>query len=295
MQESFLDKDFGTDQSREKQIRKHFGIKELQPKCQDEYVKIPIDLPWKELEQDVTGAFDKFGWYGMCHRGNSDWSRSKLYGGLGLNYNPDYKFSIPTHAQGLGQPRSIKNVNAKEWVRDLENYDYSNQTEEIQIKGFNTYDDCLGLRVATDVTNYRSFTTIFDKLKRKSIQGRIAEIRAAEHGKSVSEDDKEFMWHTDERNEIVSRVLIPVVFDEDYFIEFKDTGTKLYFEPGYAYHWNTYKVHRFNFNYHNSIKNRTCIVLGWSPWLDFDGERWIQNEYFNKIHPTDMVKQGLVI
>ena len=295
MQESFLDKDFGTDQSREKQIRKHFGIKELQPKCQDEYVKIPIDLPWKELAQDVTGAFDKFGWYGMCHRGNSDWSRSKLYGGLGLNYNPDYKFNIPTHAQGLGQPRSIKNVNAKEWVRDLENYDYSNQTEEIQIKGFNTYDDCLGLRVATDVTNYRSFTTIFDKLKRKSIQGRIAEIKAAEHGKNVSEDDKEFMWHTDERNEIVSRVLIPVVFDQDYFIEFKDTGTKLYFEPGYAYHWNTYKVHRFNFNYHNNIKNRTCIVLGWSPWLDFDGERWIQNEYFNKIHPTDMVKQGLVI
>ena len=295
MQESFLDKDFGIDQTREKQIRKHFGIEELQPKCQDEYVKIPIDLPWKELAQDVPSAFDKFGWYGMCHRGNSDWSRSKLYGGLGLNYNPNYRFQIPTHAQGLGQPRSIRNVNAKEWVRDLENYDYSNQTEEIQIKGFNTYDDCLGLRVATDVTNYRSFTSIFDKLKRKSIQGRIAEIRAAEHGKSVSEDDKEFMWHTDERNEIVSRVLIPVVFDEDYFIEFKDTGTKLYFEPGYAYHWNTYKVHRFNFTYHNNIKNRTCIVLGWSPWLDFDGESWTKNEYFNKIHPTDMVKQGLVI
>ena len=52
----------------------------------------------------------------------------------------------------------------------------------------------------------------------------------AEHGKNVSENDKEFMWHTDERNEIVSRVLI-IVFDEDYFIEFKNTGTKLYFEP----------------------------------------------------------------
>ena len=86
-----------------------------------------------------------------------------------------------------------------------------------------------------------------------------------------------------------------VKFDEDYFIEFKNTGTKLYFEPGYAYHWNTYNVHRFNFNYHDKIKNRTCIVLGWSPWLDFDGESWVKNEYCNKIHPTDMVKQGLVI
>tara|TARA_B100001057_G_scaffold501130_1_gene620899 strand:+ start:912 stop:1799 length:888 start_codon:yes stop_codon:yes gene_type:complete len=295
MLESFLDKDFVSDQTREKQLVKHFSIKKLEPICQDEYVKIPVDLPWKELEKDVPSAFDKFGWYGMCHRGNSEWNRSKLYGGLGLNYNPDHRFQLPTHAHGLGQPRSIKNVNAKEWVNDLENYDYSNQTDEIQIKGFNTYDDCLGLRVATDVTNYRSFSTIFDKLKRKSIQGRIAEIKAAEHGKNVSENDKEFMWHTDERNEIVSRVLIPIVFDEDYFIEFKNTGTKLYFEPGYAYHWNTYNVHRFNFNYHDKIKNRTCIVLGWSPWLDFDGESWVKNEYCNKIHPTDMVKQGLVI
>ena len=174
---------------------------------------------------------------------------SNLYGGLGLNYNPDYRFQIINTCTRSRTTQINKNVNAKEWVSDSENYDYSNQTDEIQVKGSHTYDDCLGLRVATDVTNYRSFTTIFDKLKRKSIQGRIAEIKAAEHGKNVSENDKEFMWHTDERNEIVSRVLIPIVFDEDYFIEFKNTGTKLYFEPGYAYHWNTYNIHRFNFNY----------------------------------------------
>ena len=101
MQNKFLDKDFNNNQTREKQLRSHFGIQEIQPKCQDEYVKIPIDLPWKELQQDVHTAFETFGWYGMCHRGNSDWTRSKLYGGLGLNYNPDYQFQIPTHAQGL--------------------------------------------------------------------------------------------------------------------------------------------------------------------------------------------------
>ena len=33
MQNKFLDKDFGNNQTREKQLRKHFGIEEIQPKC----------------------------------------------------------------------------------------------------------------------------------------------------------------------------------------------------------------------------------------------------------------------
>jgi hypothetical protein len=126
-------------------------------------------------------------------------------------------------------------------------------------------------------------------------QGRIAEIRAAEHGANVTRENKEFYWHTDEKNEFISRILIPIVYNEDYYLEFKETGTRLDFEPGYAYYFNTYKVHRWNFDYHENIKNRTCIVLGWSPWLDFDGYKWSVNEYCNKMHPIDMVKAELVI
>lgn len=290
-----IDKELKTHRTREEQLREIFGIKKIEPKSKDEYIKIPIDLPWKELAHDVPLAFEKFGWYGMVHRGRSDWSRSKLYGGLGFNYNPEYNFNIPQHAQGLGQPRATNDVEVSTWLEELENYNYATQIKTKEIKGFNTYNDCLGLYQGTEVSKFRSFKTVFDKLKRKSIQGRLAEIKASEYGHSVSEHDKEFMWHTDEPNEIVSRLLIPLVFDEDYFIEFKETGTKLYFEPGFAYHWNTYNIHRFNFDYHKNIKNRTCMVIGWSPWLEFDGIAWSKNEYFNKIHPTDMIKQGLVI
>ena len=290
-----LDKDFNIKDTREKQLRKHFNIKEMTPECTDEYIKIPIDLPWTELAKDIPLAYEQFGWYGMVHRMRNDWTRSNIYGGLGLNYNPNYKFNIPQHAQGLGQPRSVKPMDVKDWVKDLESYDYSSQTESVEIRGFDTYDDCLGLYESTDVTKFRSLPSVFDKLKRPMFQGRLAEVRAAEFGAQVTEEDKEFIWHTDERNEILARLLIPVVYNEDYYIEFKETGTKLYFEPGYAYHWNTYKIHRWNFNYHPKIQNRTCIIIGWSPWLDYTNNEWSINEYCNKMHPTDMVKAGLVI
>ena len=289
------EKDFNVNYTREKQLKEHFGIKEIEPECKDEYIKIALDFPWKELEKDIPLAFEKFGWYGMVHRMKNNWDRSPLYGGLGLTYNPDYRFNIPKHAQGFGQPRSTKPMDAKSWVNDLEKYDYTDQTKSIKIKGFNTYDDCLGLRVPTEVTKFRSFASIFSKLKRQMFQGRIAEIRAKEHGSEVTEENKEFIWHTDERNEIISRILIPIVYNEDYYLEFKETGTRLDFEPGYAYYFNTYKIHRWNFDYHKNIKNRTCIVVGWSPWINFDGQEWSVNEYCNKIHPMDMVKSGLVI
>jgi hypothetical protein len=284
-----IDAAFNSNSTRLSQLTDCFRIRPLEPECQDEYIKIPIDLPWGELQKDVNLAFDKFGWYGMIHRKQNNWDRSTLYGGLGLTYNPDYKFDLPEHAHALGNPRStVRIVDPKKWIRDLESYNYSDNIDRFS---FNTYADCLGLRHETDVTKFRSFPSVFEKIKRKLIQGRLAEIRP----RFLLRGDKEFMWHTDEKNEFVSRLLIPITYSDDYFIEFKETGTKLYFEPGYAYHWNTYKVHRWNFNYRPNLMNRTCLVIGWAPWLEFDGERWSTNEYCNKIHPTDMINKGLVL
>jgi hypothetical protein len=266
-----FDNEFNDDESREKQLRRWIHFDTLVPQCKQEYLKIPLDLPWKEMANDVPLAFEKYGWYGMVHRRHTDWIRSPVYGGLGLTYNPSYKFDIPKHAHGLGQPRT-----------------------DVSIRGKDTYDDCLGLRTPTDVTTFRSFKTFFDKLKLQYFQGRFAEVKASEHGAGITEENKEFIWHTDEPNEVISRLLIPLIYDEDYWIEL-ESGTKIYFEPGYAYHWDTFKPHRWNFKYHSNIKNRTCIVLGWAPWLKYQNDQWSKTEYFNKKHPMDIVNEGLLI
>lgn len=280
---------FSEDDTREKQIKQMFGFKDIEPEAQDEFIKIPLDLPWDELEKDVDLAFKEFGWYGMCHRQNNDWTRSDIYGGLGLTYNPTYRFDIPHHAHGFGQPRATKNTdNAKAWLDALDKESYEDFESTPIPRGFNTYDDCLGLRERTDVTYFRSFKYLFDQLKFTPIQGRIAQIRAADFG---DHPNKDFIWHRDEKPDTVARMLIPLVYSDDYYIEFKDSGTRFYFEPGYAYHWNVYeKIHRWSFDYHKDIINRTCIVLGFSPWLDYKDGVWSTNEYFNKVHATDIVK-----
>jgi len=292
----FYEKDFNTETTRHNQLIKYFNIKPIQPKCQDEFIKIPIDLPWSELEEDVNRAFDKFGWYGMIHRMSNSWEqRSGLYGGLGLTYNPDYRFDIPKHAHGLGQPRSIYKHDRATWLSSVESYNYKNLSDTTVPSGMNTYDDPLGLRVPTEVTKFGSFPSVFEKIKRPLFQGRLAQINAEKWGDQITEENKELNWHTDEKNEIVSRLLIPLCYSDDYFIQFKETGNRLYFEPGYAYHWNTYKVHRWSFDYHKEIKNRTCLVIGFSPWLDFDNGIWTVNKFANKLNPTDMIVEGHVI
>lgn len=287
------DSQLHTHKPRHRQLEDFFKIKPLEPICQDEYVKIPIDLPWQDLANDVEPAFNKYGWYGMIHRMDKEWNRSISYGGLGLTYNPDYFFNIPRHAQGWGQPRATNSsLNTNTWLEALENYDYSSLNNSMP--NFNTYDDPLGLHTPTDICSFRSFKTLFDKIKMPLFQGRMAQLKA-EHLKNVSLEKMEMVWHTDEPNHLIARLFIPLVSDENYFIEFKESGRKMYFEPGYAYHWDTYKVHRFNFTYNENMVDRTALIIGWSPYLQFDGEYWSVNEYVNKVHPKDMILNRMVI
>lgn len=41
---------------------------------------------------------------------------------------------------------------------------------------------------------------------------------------------------------------------------------------------------------------RTHLIINISPWLNYhkDSDSWSPNEYFGKVHPVDMVKQGLI-
>ena len=128
-----LDTQLNNLESREKQLRKVFNFNKIDPKCKKEYLKIKLDLPFDEMAKDVPLAFEKFGWYGMVHKRHTDWVRSPVYGGLGLTYNPDYKFDIPKHAHGLGQPRT-----------------------DASVRGKDTYDDCIQTKARID--------TIIDKI-----------------------------------------------------------------------------------------------------------------------------------
>ena len=277
---------------RHRALIREFDIKSVEPRCQDEYVQVPLDLPWKEMEQDVDRAYEEFGWYGMIHRKNTDWNRSRLYGGVGLTHNPNYKYDLPVHAQCLGEPKSTTEISKEEWTRQVDSGDYEKIARQKD-----TYDDPLGFRVRNPITRYRSLRYLFDEVRLDLFQGRMAEIRPSEMDYKVFEENRELTWHVDEDNEYLSRILVPLVYSDDYYIELKETGTQIRFEPGYAYHWNTKKVHRWGYDWNDDIKNRTCLVLAFSPWMTYDSVRdtWSPNEYCNRVHPTDLVESRLVV
>ncbi|BBI61650.1 hypothetical protein HSBAA_29560 [Vreelandella sulfidaeris] len=72
-------------------------------------------------------------------------------------------------------------------------------------------------------------------------------------------------------------------------------GPVVMFEPGDAHmvctarHHSAYASERCNFQ-------RTNLIVDVIPWYDYDPilDGWKPNQYFGKIHPYDMVEQGIV-
>src|SRR5580693_5696644 len=66
-------------------------------------------------------------------------------------------------------------------------------------------------------------------------------------------------------------------------------------EVGKAYTWDTNKPHRV-FARGSTRTMRIHLVLGFSPWFDYDAENdtWAPNGYFGRLHPFDMVAEGIL-
>lgn len=275
--EAYLTKAFGIELAKPKRTNiEGFSIRDYEnPSSRVEYMKIPLDLPWKELEKDVELAFSQFGWWGMINRSKqlkyNDNDRSPIYGGLGLTYNPNMDDN--PHSHGLG-------------------------SKVERVDGHDTYSDHLGLNRRTDVTYFRSFKYVFDLFKPFTlIQGRLAQIRTR-NGIGLPHlrgGAKPQMYHVDECCQSTTRILIPLVYDENYWIEFYETGNRIDFEPGYGYFINVELMHRWNYKYTEDPINRTAIVAGFSPWLEFNDGNWTANEYTNVMHPVDMIRAGKVL
>ena len=290
------DKDLCTDQgvSRLTKLQKFFQFEDLEKETQSEFVSLDVDLPWEELQRDLPLAFEEFSWYGMIHPRKTEPNRSKFYGGLGLTYNPDYLYNIPRHAQGLGYHRGLGDIDPDLYIEVNKQERLcqfiQEQTGDNQV--LNTYVDAFGFRERNEILNFKSFKHVSDMFDGLSfVRGRLAEVRGSQ-GRHLAED---FGWHRDEPNNYIMRILIPIVFDEHYFIEL-DSGTKIYFEKGKLYHWDTYNsMHRWNYIYNKGIIDRTCLVVGISPWLDYSDGIWSANKYANKIHPTDMLTKRIIL
>ncbi len=70
----------------------------------------------------------------------------------------------------------------------------------------------------------------------------------------------------------------------------------MHMHPGYMYHFDT-GLPNAVLRKHNRISKRINIILGICPWFDFheEDQSWVSNEYYGRMHPVDMFKEGLLV
>ena len=112
-----------------------------------------------------------------------------------------------------------------------------------------------------------------------------------------------FGWHRDETVFENLRINIPLVANNSYALQIEhqkarpqagsETMTQAYLRTGYAYTFDSRKPHRV-FATKRSAIVRVHLVLGFSPWFDYDAraDAWRPNEFFGKTHPFDIVNSG---
>lgn len=227
-----------------------------------------------QLSKITLDALDQFGFHGWRYSEG----QGQDYGGLSLSYNPEYQEDCDPNQQTLG----TQNNNAAEFFYGQTQKFKSVRNSYFDTYAFRKYPPCVS------ETGLKDFLTGF---KRSSVRGRLAVINSqyvpAEHR-------PKFGWHKDEPVWENLRINIPIKTDETFMFQLLGKKPE-HLAYGNMYSWDTNLAHRV-FPTTDEVNSRVHLVLGFSPWFDYDEEAdaWVSNEFFGEMHPIDMLVNGHV-
>jgi hypothetical protein len=253
-----------------------------------------IELEGPELDMEAIRAsvVEAMALYGVYGWATEDGGRSKSYVGFSLTYNPDHEEGIDVHASLLGSGRVSKN---EYFAR------FTYQDENARTRGKNSYDDTYGFRTRTPASRHKALGHFIDRFSRPLLRSRVSAMRGSLGGQqavmSVKHTDAnrcDAGWHRDEPVFIHLRVNLPVTTHPSFRTQIEDS-VDAYLEAGRLYSWDTDLPHR-PIATERIDKVRVHLVLGFSPWLDYVEEErgYALNEYYGKVHPFDMLNEGLI-
>ena len=240
----------------------------------NDLINLKHELDIDSIIMSSTEMVEKFG-FNPWQAADSD---MQSYGGLSLVYNPDYIENVDSNKQTLG----TKTNNRDEFF-----YGKTGKFKSTR----NTYFDSYAFRQLAPCVTETSFNDIAQSFKRHIVRSRLATINA-EH---VSNNERhKFGWHRDESVFENLRINIPLITDETFMFEIKDKQAE-HLSIGNIYSWDTNIPHRV-FPTTHEHKSRTHLVLGFSPWFDYDVEEdcFYSNEFYGEMHPIDMLISGHV-
>lgn len=250
-------------------------------------IDLPLPVPAASLARGVKAATEAFGLHGFC---SSDYVES----------DPDYANQSLTYNPGVPTPPERSTLGSPKLTRQQHYYGTKATVQSIgQVRG--SYYDTYGFCVSTPAA-LRFLPDLLATFKRSPIRSRLSVIRGAR----AAPAQFAWGWHRDESVFENLRVNIPLTDCDDYALQISCTdefpaqpGPNIqtyHTEVGRMYSWDTHTPHRAC-ALRETTEDRTSIVLGFSPWFDYDAatDEWVPNEFFGKKHPLQMLLDGDVL
>jgi len=238
-------------------------------------LKLKHSFDVNKIQEACADAIEKFGF--------NDWQNNagggKAYGGLSLVYNPEYvDKSINVNAHTLGTKQNAS-----------DQFFYGRTENFTSIR--NTYFDSYSFRYYSPCVTESKLNDFLKDFKRSPVRSRLATIQSEYVPESYR---AKFGWHKDEPVFENLRINIPITTDDTYMFQLEQQ-TPVHLDVGNMYSWDTHLPHRV-FPSTSKQTTRTHIVLGFSPWFDYntDDDSFTSNEFYGKMHPIDMLISGHV-
>lgn len=249
------------------------------------HLKVPLLFDIDKLSTDTLTALAQIRMYPFQYKDVEKIFNSYL--SASLTYNPDSvdKLSEDPHQNTLGSTRYSQG-----------NADFYKTHSSIR----NSYADTFAFSQRTPLSQYKFLGKFIDSFRSTVIRSRVSKIV----GSDPESTQQSYLWHKDESIFLNLRVNIPVQSSLDYVIQIMAEDPKdpyivkteeFALLPGHAYAYNTQLPHRPFCKKLNNLE-RINIICGVSPWFDFDHAEqvWRSNDFYGKVHPFDMLKNGFV-
>ena len=250
-------------------------------------IDLPLPICSDQLALSAKAMADEFGLFGFVSQDYVE--QDPDYANQSLTYNPD--IDTPPERSTLGSDRLTREQHyyaTKETIQSIG-----------QVRG--SYYDSYGFRVPTPGA-VKHMPGLLGLLKRSQVRSRLSVIR----GNRPDPSGFSWGWHRDEPVFENLRVNIPLTDCPQYILQVSrnmefprapnSTIVDYQAAPGRMYSWDTNLPHRAC-ALHTPAYDRTSIVLGVSPWFDYDAEldAWHPNEFFGKKHPHQMLLDGDIL
>lgn len=257
----------------------------LRPRFERSWLSAPLTLSDRVLLADARAAIASSGLFQTQLRGQQA-STLPSYQSVSMTWNPqaiDAPGADP-HQATLGST-TIAHGSAL-------------AVDRSSLAARNTYADSYAFRERTPASKVGLLGEFLDSLPATLIRSRLSVVHAGR-----SEEDLRYNWHNDEDVFLSLRINVPLLTDPTHTLQLLHLDAETnrsrleeqHLEAGRAHVYDTGQFHRPCVRRFPSSE-RIVLIAAIAPWFHFDvaSASWVSNEYYGKLHPFELLAEGLL-